>query len=298
MGLWLWLGLMVSGAAHAAAQKDFSVDKGEVTWDYGFTWRDDVGRHNVQFSLPAAEMEADKAERTWLPRAELNKHIAKEVRVYGKTLPDVKVKAYVDGAGVRVEASGPKGEAKAALKQAESVQESATDAWLADNGFTRTDGGLTFDHARLVAEYAPALTPVADALKADSSGPRDYVERALTFVQSIPYEARKKRGGDPGYRRPLILLARNRGDCDSKSVLFLGLVRAAYPELPLAVIYVPGHALTGVGLEPTSADRTFKVDGTQFVYAEPVGPALHPLGDTDGANRKAGKKGEVRVVPR
>jgi hypothetical protein len=124
------------------------------------------------------------------------------------------------------------------------------------------------------------------------------VEKALSFVQSIPYEARKKKGGDPGYRRPLALLSRNRGDCDSKSVLFLAVVRAGLPDVALSVIYVPEHALTGVAMPAESGDRSFKADGIEFLYAEPVGPALHGLGEPADANKKAGKKGEVRIVPR
>ena len=116
-------------------------------------------------------------------------------------------------------------------------------------------------------------------------------------MQTIPYEARKRKGGDPGYRRPLALLSRNRGDCDSKSVLFLALVHGRLPDLPLAVVYVPEHALVGIGLDGERGDRTFRDDGVRYIYAEPVGPALHPLGETAPEDRKAAKKGVVRAVP-
>jgi hypothetical protein len=290
--------LVAVGVAQAGAQKSFDVDKGSQTWDFDVRWKDDQGPHDLTFSLPADVMEADKEERTWLPRKELNEHAAKAVRQYGKTVPDVKLKAKVAKGGVQIEASGPKGDAKKALKEAGEVRDRAVDEWLAANGFTRLDSdGLSFDHALLASQVADDLRPVADALKAQASGQREYTALALSFVQSIPYEARKKNGGDPGYRRPLTLISRNRGDCDSKSVLFLGLVRAAYPSVPLAVIYVPGHALTGVGFEAEKGEQVFKADGTTFLYAEPVGPALTPLGQTAPENKKAGKKGEVRVVP-
>ena len=61
------------------------------------------------------------------------------------------------------------------------------------------------------------------------------------------------------------------------------------------MVYVPGHALVGVGLPPLDGERTFEAAGKTFVYAEPVGPAALPLGQTP--NRKAAKKGQVRVVP-
>ncbi len=210
----------------------------------------------------------------------------------------MEVTAKVQDGGVAIGVSGPRDRAQAIMAKAEKVRDEAIATYVAENDyFFREGGALSFDHASLVAEYTADLAPAAAALKEGTSGRRDYVEKVLSFVQAIPYEAQKKNGGDPGYRRPLALLYRNRGDCDSKAVLFLGLVEAAYPELDEAVVYVPGHALTGVALPPKDGDRTFEVDGKEFVYAEPVGPALHPLGTPDDKNKRSGEKGEVRVVP-
>jgi hypothetical protein len=62
-------------------------------------------------------------------------------------------------------------------------------------------------------------------------------------------------------------------------------------------VYIPGHALTGVGLPAQGDDETFEAGGKTFLYAEPVGPAPYPLGEPAKENKKAAKKGEVRVVP-
>jgi len=298
-----WMVTLLLGAALAApgaAQKKHEITRGEQTWDFSYRWQDATGeKQTVAFSLPTTAIEADRDEVTWLQRKVMNTAVAKEVRTWGKTVKGVKVKVSVENGGVRTTVSGERSKAKAALKESERVREAAIDAWLAENHFTRlAKGDLSFDHAALAAHYAEELAPVAEALREGTSSDRAFVERALSFVQSIPYEARKKKGGDPGYRRPLALLSRNRGDCDSKSVLFLAVVHAELPEVPLAVIYVPEHALTGVGLGAQSGDRTFKSDGTTLLYAEPVGPALHPLGEPASANKNAGKKGEVRFVPR
>jgi hypothetical protein len=168
--------------------------------------------------------------------------------------------------------------------------------WLADNDYTTLEGGgISFDHAKLVRQYTDDLRPLADALAAGTSSDRAFVERALSFVQSIPYESRRKKGKDPGYRRPLSVLGADKGDCDSKSVLFLGVVAARLPSVPLAVVYVPEHALTGVGLPKQPGDKTFKQGASTFLYAEPVGPAELPLGAKVPAGHKV-SKGEVRVV--
>jgi hypothetical protein len=297
-----WIALLGVGTAEAgkndAAQRGFDLVKGETTWDFSYRWRDGGdGAQQVAFSLPASAMAADQDEVTWLQRRELNEEVAKAIRQWGKGQGDVTITAKVEKGGIQIGASGPAGDARSALKEAAEVRDRATDEWLAANDFFRMEGGdISFDHAALVSEYADELAPVAKALREGTTSDRAFVERALSFVQSIPYEARKKNGGDPGYRRPLALLSRNRGDCDSKAVLFLGIVKAELPRVPLAVVYVPGHALTGVGLEADGDDREFKVDGQRFVYAEPVGPALFPLGEPAKENKNAWKKGEVQIV--
>lgn len=291
--LW-WVGVAEAGSS----QQAFEVERAEHAWHYSYRWRDgDDALQRVSFELPAAAVLADREEVTWLPRKELNRHAAAAVRAWGETVPDVQITARVEGGGVQIRASGPRGSTRPALAAAAEVRDEAVDDWLAEHDFTRmADGSITFDHAGLVAAYSDELAPVAAALRADAPSDRAFVSRALSFVQSIPYEARKRRGGDPGYRRPLALLARNRGDCDSKTVLFLGIVHAALPDVPLAVIYVPDHALGGVGLPPEPGDQSFRVRGTRFLYVEPVGPALHPLGTPAPEDRRAGKRGEVHVV--
>jgi hypothetical protein len=233
-----------------------------------------------------------------MQRKKLYEEVGQEVRAFAKKQKKkgVTMKVKVDK-GVLISASGPPKETKAALKQAEEIRDRATDRWLDKNDFMRLKSGdVSFDHASLADAYASDLAPVAKALRKGTKSDREFVARALSFVQSIPYEKRKMKGGDPGYRRPLALLFRNRGDCDSKAVLFLGIVHAELPKLPLAMVYVPGHALTGVGLDKEKGDKLFKTDGVKFIYAEPVGPALHGLGQPDPSNKKSAKKGEVVLL--
>lgn len=291
--------LLLPTLAHAGAQRGFDVDKGSREWAFDYRWQDADGQtHAVSFALPAASVDEDRQEKTGLARKEMYEHAAAAVRKWGRTLPDVKVTARVDGGAVHVDVSGPPKAARTAMAEAVEVRDAAIEAWLAEHDYTRVRGGeISFDHARLVSTYSDDLVPVAAALSARAPDPRDYAALALSFVQSIPYEARKKNGGEAGYRRPLALLARNRGDCDSKTVLYLALIRAAHPDIDLAVVYTTDHALGGVALPREAGDRTFKLDGVEYLYVEPVGPALHPFGQAAPENKRAGKKGEVRAVP-
>jgi hypothetical protein len=49
-------------------------------------------------------------------------------------------------------------------------------------------------------------------------------------------------------------------------------------------------------LDKEKGDKLFKTDGVKFIYAEPVGPALHGLGQPDPSNKKSAKKGEVVLL--
>ena len=298
-GLPVGLLLAVPADSWAGAQKRFDVAEAGDQWSFDIRWVDHTGKPvDVHFDVPVDAVDADRDERTWFPRREFNEDVAKAVRAYGRTVKRVEVTAKVANGGVVIGASGPKDQAKAVMAKAEAVRDEAVETWLVDHDFFRMDSGdLSYDHARLVDDYTDAVRPVALALQEGTAGERDYVERVLSFVQAIPYEAQKRNGGDPGYRRPLALLYRNRGDCDSKAVLFLSLVEAVYPDLDTSVVYVPGHALTGVGLPEGPGDMTFEAGGKTYLYAEPVGPAPHPLGQPAPENKKAAKKGEVHPVP-
>jgi len=297
---WMMALLLAPSLALAGnAQTRFDREDTARNWVFDVAWKDAKGtKHAVSYKIRRDVIDDDRAEPTFLKRRELNEFLVKEIRAYGKTVKGVKVTATIEDGGVRIGVSGTdKKKAKAALDGAEKVRDQALDKWLRRNRFFRmANGNISFDHARLVSDYAEALEPVAEALKEGTETKRGYVAKALSFVQAIPYEARKRKGGDPGYRRPIALLFRNRGDCDSKSVLFLGLVKAAYPETDLAVVYIPGHALTGVGLKPKGDDLVFEAKGKRFVFAEPVGPALHPLGQPAPENKNEAKKGEIGVV--
>ncbi len=306
-GFVLWLAL--SAAAHGE-QTQFNKDEGGRKTEFKVGWRDgDHKAHKVNFSLPTDEVEADLKKTTGFPKKRANNAVEEAIRDYARSLNDgVVLKVSEDGeGGLSLRATGPnKKVIQRALAGAQEVQREALNRFVEKNDFFWLSPTLlSYDHARLVVEYTDAVRPLAEALREGVNGERRYVERVLSFIQSIPYETAKRNGDDPGYRRPLALLSRNRADCDSKVVLFLALLRAELPKLPAAVVYLPGHAFAGVGISPAKGDATFQATkksgkGETFVVVEPVGPSLYPIGKGPAKNlRKIGKAGSaVRVVPK
>jgi len=252
---------------------------------------DETGQsRTVRFSLSRAAVDADVGTSLGFPYEDAVNAQVKAARRYATTCDGVKVKVRGRSRGIALSVSGTDRKAmRRALKETNEAAEAGLEAFLERRRWTRHRGKLLPDHARLVGDYSDDLAPLAAVLGREfdlqtEEGRRGFALRALRFVQAIPYEKRKG-GGDKGYRRPLAVLARNKGDCDSKSVLYLAILRAALPDLDAAVVYIPGHTFVAIGVERADGELTVKVDGQRLVIAEPVGPATTDLGDGSKRSR-------------
>jgi hypothetical protein len=281
-----------------AEQLSFEVDKGAQSWVFDVRWRDAEGeRHRAQFELPTSQVRADLDEPLRYKPKDANQHIVREVRQWASDRkgPDISVRA--SGGGVQISATGrDRAKIKQALAEAAVVRDQAAADYRAEHGFTLLDDAIMPDHVRHARDYAQELAPVVEALGGPGDDPRAFAALALGFVQSIPYEQASKQRDR--FRRPMSLLGRNRGDCDSKSTLFLALMHQAWPELPLAMVYIPGHAFVGLGLETERGQATLRDGDRTWLLAEPVGPAMSPLGEVGKKSERRAKRGraDLRVV--
>lgn len=138
------------------------------------------------------------------------------------------------------------------------------------------------DHLRIMQQSLTDLQPVAQALQqtlsvADARTTIDYVSN---WLQQIPYQDLSDRHHSAGnsFSPPLKLLQENRGDCDSKMVLLAALIKILRPELQLAMLYLPDHAVLAVKLAATADDATVTIEGRDYVVVDPTGPAIQPMG--------------------
>jgi hypothetical protein len=295
---WFTAVLLLLMAPLRAEQLSFEVDKGAERWAFDVRWRDAQGeRHRAQFELPTDQVRADLDEPLRYKTKDANQFIVGEVRRWASDRNGPSISARASDGGVRISVTGKnRAKMKEALAEAATVRDQAAAEYRAEHGFTLLDDGIMPDHVRHARDYAAALAPLVTALGGPGEDPRAFAEHALGFVQSIPYEqASKKRDR---FRRPLSLLGRNRGDCDSKSTLFLALMHQAWPELPLAMVYIPGHAFVGLGLETERGQATLRDEERTWLLAEPVGPALKPLGEAGKKSERRASRGrvDVRVV--
>jgi hypothetical protein len=142
------------------------------------------------------------------------------------------------------------------------------------------DNTLRPDYARIARLAVDDLAPVAPAMRrwTQGMGRRETLARLLLFVQSIPYDGLEDRKTDVGFLLPPLVLAENRGDCDSKAVTFAALTHLLYPDLPVAMVLLPRHAYLALGLKPEPGDQTLKLDKGVWTLAEAAGPGLLPIG--------------------
>jgi len=285
-----WLGLILAllvASPASAQQLKYDIAKGGGQWKFTAVWKDGEGtRHKARFTLPAGPIKEDLQEPLFWAFQKLAKVKAKDINThdYGK---GASCKAQVEGGQLSYSCRGKTEEKReAAMATTRRLLEEREAKWLKNHGMKKhQDGSIGVDWAQHVVDYADDLAPVVAGLGGATPDPRDFAAKALSFVQSIPYE---KRGKKPDlFRRPLSLLGRNKGDCDSKTVLYLALLHQAYPELGLGVVVIRKHAFAAIAFEAESGDTKVKVDGERWVGVEPVGPAQAPIGKIGRKSRRA-----------
>lgn len=165
--------------------------------------------------------------------------------------------------------------------------------------------GYTPDHPRIAAESQYILRPLSDTLEqvlADTYGsysPRDALAYLTHFIQQIPYDDFSDRLASPGagYVTPGRLLYENRGDCDSKVTLLAALMANLFPDIERRIVYLPGHAMFALDIEPDDNDIFVRDGEMEFVVADPTGPAQLKVGEAGRAYQSHLRSGALTILP-
>ncbi|MFW5740491.1 MAG: hypothetical protein ACOC1F_09005, partial [Myxococcota bacterium] len=120
----------------------------------------------------------------------------------------------------------------------------------------------------LVAHNRPAVLPIAERFRAraKSTGMNavEAAELIIAFVQDIRYEIPK---AEPfGVLPPSLVMSESRGDCDSKALLALMLLREINVSSILISSQAHRHTMLGVAL-PASG-RSFSHAGRRYAFVE------------------------------
>lgn len=308
------LALLFSAVAHAEGNRFATRQRG--SWqDFGYQWVDAFGKtRTLNVSLAAADIQLGDTEfNPWDDRA-VNQQANQQVAIRATQLSSPQV-AYrvqprsngfsITSTGTRQALSGTNpDQVQQTLHQTylQSIQQYASQHY-----YTAEENGneliIQPDHVRLAQRYTPAMAPVGNALRQQVAGQgaslRDYTNATLNWLQTIPYDTLLNRStsNGAGYQTPYGLMLGNRGDCDTKTTALAAILRSQFPNLPLAIVYIPHHAFLGIGVSQGPKDFALQTTTGTYVLADPTGPALALLGDIDDQTQAELRAQNTKVVP-
>lgn len=156
-------------------------------------------------------------------------------------------------------------------KKIKMLLKSHLEEYLEERCLRLSERGIGVRYRELVGASRADLKPLADELRA-TSGSRSWktlLGTVLSFVQEIPWTeiALEDTGRyTAGLAVPLRVLADNRGDCDSKAVLFAALW-TNLSKYRLILVTLPGHMIVGAAV-PRPEGAVLEWNGTSYLLLE------------------------------
>ena len=289
-------------AAHAMAeQTQFKRQETSSGYQFSYQWRDqDYQPQRLQFTIARdAFMQMPASAAKFQPRLMQNS-IKRELQQFAQSIDPrdatIRFTPSTTGFGIKVRSRTP-GRAQEISEQLSELQASSESDYLLDNYLVRFQDQNMRDllrpaHERYAMESTEALHAIVEKIRgimADPSNTRDFIAKTLSWLQSIPYDTLENRqvSNGAGFASPRDLLLANKGDCDSKSTFMAALLKAFDPNLNVAIIYLPQHALVAVGMLPLNEEAVLYHQQAPFIMFEPTGPAYLPFGEIDPQSNRA-----------
>ncbi len=154
--------------------------------------------------------------------------------------------------------------------------------------FKLENNSIGIDYRAVIVTFAqtycrPIAEHIVQTLKSVGRDNRaDRIAMAMAFVQDIPY-------GQPnfddenwyfcGLIPPPLLILTGFGDCDSKSVLFCGIMSYLIDCDDLVLLSPPNHVLTGIRGVSDGTTTYVRHGSTQYILCETAGPRRTAFGE-------------------
>lgn len=289
---------LVLGSAQGE-QLAFSKQNTERQFTFNYVWQDQSGqKRDLTLTLPKSEINRHQHKRFMPALAQRYVYVElhKAARKIDPRDAHVSIKSLGQDTQVKITSRSSKMLHKW-QQQMQKSKEHAFERYLQENYYAHFQTylgqqAIKPDHLRYIEENRAALLPLAQAMYEKvpvDSDVRAYLNLLLSWSQSIPYNTLENRleSNGAGYAPPLTVIATNRGDCDSKSVLIATLLRALLPDVDLIMLYLPNHALLGINLPLRGNELAYNIGGKDYQLMEPTGPALMALGDIAASSQRA-----------
>ncbi len=143
------------------------------------------------------------------------------------------------------------------------------------------------DYNALISYYSPFAKPISELIveileKKKMDTERNRIELAMRLVQDIPYKVppnRRKGKITSGLFTPPEILIHGYGDCDSKTILFIAIMRYLIDEDKIVILEQRNHMLTAIKAKIEKGSIYIRYRGEKYLIAETAGPGHWALGE-------------------
>lgn len=303
-GLLLWC----SGPVYAA-QTDFQRIQQADQWLLSYTWQDKNDQeYAFHVSLPQQGLAQQRRMIRGYQPQQLSAVQTRALRLAERDLPGkVSVQLLPSSSGqVQWQVTGPQELLATAQQTLQKAVAEATSQFYHQRYLRRGQDNfgapaLLIDYPRVLDDSQALLEPVIHHFKEQlGTNPRltaDFINQVLSWVQTIPYKTLDAVDRSDDFLAPGYLMYRNEGDCDAKTVLAATILKGAFPDLKLAIVILPQHALLGlVTKDRNLTGRQTMIRDQTFLLAETAGPAILPLGEVADNTERLLKQGIARAI--
>jgi hypothetical protein len=259
---------------------------------FSYRWQIKDKTYDLSFKIETSAFASMPATQPAFSNALMQREIEVALLKYGKTIDPRSGRVNVKGNQGRIEygvTSRSQIDGEIIMKKLKQLSKDARESYLSANFYTdyATKLGVSavkHDHAKYAEMSVKPLIVVVDAIKAmqqNVNDPREFIQLALSWMQSIPYDTLQDRASSngAGFVSPKDLLLQNQGDCDSKATFLAALMRAYSESLRQKMVLLPKHALLAIAIRAMPEDKTIMHDGIQYVLLEAAGPGYFAIGE-------------------
>lgn len=172
--------------------------------------------------------------------------------------------------------------------------------------FMLDDNLIEVDKSAVIHYYSPHyFKPIAEMIVSSLADygkdtRRDRIEMTMRFVQDIPYgipDISNKNMHYGGVIPPPKILIDGYGDCDSKVILFVGILMYLIPGDDIIFLNQNDHVLAAVKEKPEKGLTYIEFNKQQYLIAETAGPGKRLLGQKGNYYRKNFRVETIRFNP-
>ncbi|WP_371196178.1 hypothetical protein [Glaciecola sp. SC05] len=259
---------------------------------FAYSWRVADTTYHLKFDIPASSFRQMPVTQPAFSNDIMQREIEVALLKHAQTIDPKTARIKVTRQATRIEygvTSSSEKAGKTIMARLKTLSLEARETYLSTHFYTDFTSELgkssiKHDHAKYAALSSVHLTPVVEAIQAmqqNNKDPREFIQLALSWMQSIPYNTLQSRvsSNGAGYVSPKDLLVQNQGDCDSKAAFLASLLRAYNESVRQKMVLLPKHALLAVAIRAKPGDKTIRHDGIEYVLLEAAGPGYFAIGE-------------------